>query len=132
MKFRRSLVAWGVVALFVSACSVATSGGSSTGKRVNRNVITAEEIAAASQADAYELVQSLRPAWLRMRGQSSISRPEAVMAYRDGMQIGTAAALRQIPRHGITRIQRFDGMVATQRWGTGHGNGAIEVITGTP
>lgn len=143
MNVRDGLIASGLAVLLLSGCSAASGGSGSVAEHTGVNaarsapaphakraVISADEVAAASQVNAYELVQALRPAWLRMRGQSSINRPEGVMAYRDGMPIGPVGALRQIPREEIARVVYYDPMTATQRWGTGHGNGAIEVITG--
>ncbi|CAN5720724.1 hypothetical protein BH23GEM5_BH23GEM5_25650 [soil metagenome] len=97
--------------------------------RRNRDVISADEIREVSQTDAMSLVQALRPGWLSQRGKSSMSRPEYLKVYRDGMPVGGAGALRQIAVDEITSIQYFDGISATQRWGTDHGNGAILVRT---
>jgi hypothetical protein len=45
------------------------------------------------------------------------------------MPVGGAGALRQIAVDEIKSIQYFDGISATLRWGTDHGNGALLVRT---
>lgn len=132
MKLNRSWIKLIVMALFASACAVQPSNGAPLAPRRNSNLITAEEISAASQLDAYSLVQALRPGWLRDRGKGSMSRPEFIKVYQDGMLTGGVGALRQISRDAIAEMRFFDGMMATQRWGTDHGKGAIEMITGSP
>ena len=56
-----------VVSLFVVHCASTTGGGTGGGSRY---VITAEDIAKASAATAYEAVQLLRSEWLRVGGGS--------------------------------------------------------------
>ncbi len=58
-----------------------------------------------------------------------MSRPEYLKVYQDGMPVGGAGALRQIAVDEIKSIQYFDGISATLRWGTDHGNGALLVRT---
>jgi hypothetical protein len=102
-------------------------------KKVRRNSskITAEEIreAAASHPDGFLLVQSLRPAWFRMRGVSSINRSEMVRVYVDGMPMGGPGTLRQVDATIIGEMEYLDGPTATQRFGTDHGAGAILLRT---
>ena len=116
-----------LIAVFLAGCSGAASGPRAP--RANVNVITAEEIAAAHQSDAYSLVQNLRPNWLRARGASSLANPEIVQVYLDGSRLGGTDYLRQIATQSISRLQYLSGVDATQRFGLDHGAGAILVST---
>ncbi len=98
--------------------------------RADRTRLTREEIGGASQTDAFMLIQSLRPRWLRTRGASSLNRPAYVQVYQDGVPVGGPDALRRIPREAIRDMQFLDSAAATQRYGTNHVLGAILVRTG--
>jgi len=95
----------------------------------NPDVISAQEIEAESDAhDAYQLVNRLRPLWLTKRGVGSINLPSAEVAvYLNGMRLGGPDALRDILRTGVLEMRFLRGTDATQRFGTGHENGAILV-----
>lgn len=110
-----------------SAC--ATTGGANQGTRRNSSVISAEEIAAANVATALDLVEELRPGWLRTRGQISILLSAPIRVYVDGAPHATVAGLRQINAAAVERMQRLSATEATQRFGTDHANGAILVFT---
>lgn len=92
------------------------------------NVITEAEIAAAGGElrTALELVQRLRPAMLRSRDASGSA---GVVAYQDGMRLGSWQALDQVLRGQIREIRYYPPTEATQKWGTGHTSGAVEVIS---
>jgi hypothetical protein len=97
----------------------------------NPDVISMQEIEASTDAhDAYELVKRLRPLWLTMRGVGSINLPVAELAvYVNGVRLGGPDALRDIPRTDIAEMRFLRGTDATQRFGTGHENGAILVTS---
>ncbi len=85
-----------------------------------------EEIAATQQGSLLEIIQRLRPAWLRTRGQPFLGRQEIVV-YLDGFRIGGADALRTISSQDVFEVRYLDASEATVRYGTGHPAGAIEV-----
>jgi hypothetical protein len=97
----------------------------------NPDVISMQEIEASTDAhDAYELVKRLRPLWLTMRGVGSINLPVAELAvYVNGVRMGGPDALRDIPRTDVAEMRFLRGTDATQRFGTGHENGAILVTS---
>lgn len=97
--------------------------------RRDANRIGSDELQAADQTDLLSLVQAHRPAWLRQRGKSSMRSAEYVKVYQDGIRLGGPGALRQIATRSVSEIRYLDGMTATQRFGTDHGNGAILVST---
>lgn len=139
----RRVVTGVVVGLAVGACSSASTPGSGTAPRRTANVITAEEIAASSAPTALELVRQLRPAWLTERGlrgtggasapgaltSQATEGPAGVVVYRDGIRLGMFASLETVPVETIREVRWLNGRDATQRYGTGHGAGAIEVLT---
>ncbi|GBD32713.1 hypothetical protein HRbin33_01687 [bacterium HR33] len=88
--------------------------------------LTQEEIAATQQGSLLEIIQRLRPAWLRTRGQPFL-RNQGVVVYLDGFRIGGADALRTISSQEVSEVRYLDASEATVRYGTGHPAGAIEV-----
>ena len=133
-----------VVMACVLAAGCATASGG--GERRDRREITRAEIEAASNAStAQDLVRRLRPEWLRTRGTGTFSRTEeeGILVYVDGTRAGMVempsaaggggytgrSALESIPASGIVRIRYYNATEATQKYGTGHVHGAIEVTT---
>lgn len=98
--------------------------------RRDRNALSAEEIQASMQTDALGIVRTLRPAWLRSRGTGSLRGPGAtVRVYVDGRMAGGVEALRQVPASSIREMRYMDASQATQRYGTDHGAGVIQVTS---
>ena len=97
----------------------------------DRNLITADEIAKSNGSTAYEVVERLRPAFLRTRGSQSIQNPTPLspIVYLDGMRYGPVSSLAQIPAMGIVSIQYMNAVDASQRFGLGNEGGAILVAT---
>lgn len=134
------------VVLLLLAVGVAGCASTGSGERVDRSVVTRAEIEAAEGAStAQDLVKRLRPQWLRTRGSASMNRTqdEVLYVYVDGVRAGrimmtpTLEAARAaepnplegIPVHRIERLQYHSAAAATQKFGTGHAHGAIEVFT---
>jgi hypothetical protein len=101
-------------------------------------VITAEEIAQNPSSNAYELIQRLRPGFLRTRGAvhgtaspGGSSGFEAVdlVVYLNDSRLGGSEQLRQLQTTDIREIRYYNSADATTRWGTGHAAGAIQVIS---
>ena len=114
----------GVLLVAIVACSSATQkrpAGS------NARLITTDEIDVTRFSTAFEVVQALRPQWLRMRGQTSINMSESIKVYFDDVLLGTPSQLRNVPARAITWMRFLDGNEATTRWGLDHGQGAILV-----
>lgn len=130
MNVRYARQLWIALALVFTAVTAGDLTAQAKASRANPHQITLEEIQAARQSDAFLLVQSLRPQWLRIRGAASMSRRESVKIYQDGVLMGGPEALRQIPTGMITSLRYLNGMVASQQYGTDHGNGAIVIRTG--
>ena len=126
-------------ALLTSALVVGCATAAVTrGAVKDPNVITAEEIAANPTTNAYDLIQRLRPNFLRTRGAvhgaaapggSSGFEAVDVSVYLDDTRVGGSEQLRQMGTSDIREIRYYSSSEATTKWGTGNTAGAIQVIT---
>lgn len=117
------------LALALAACA---TDPNSLPPRGNRNVISAEEIAAEPITTAHDLVSRLRPGWFRARGPTSIrgGSPTLPLVYIDEVRTGNLDALYRVSTQIIREIRFINGRDATTRWGLDHGGGVIMVLTG--
>lgn len=151
MRAPHRLAALLAIALLAGCASAAGAGG----VRSSSSIITREEITTSGAQNAYQLVQSLRPEWLRTRGIQSLSesthtvgrggnnaaptangdarvtipnagRPQ-VSAYLGQARLGEAQALEQIMAVDVESIQFLSPQQATLRYGANHTHGAIVV-----
>lgn len=119
------------LAILLVVCAVGACAGA-PGATVprTRNLITVEEIAQTTFTSAFEVIQSLRPEFLRTRGATSVRHPpEYALVYVDGMRAGGLDTLRTIPREALLEVRYLSGVDATTLYGTGHGGGAIQIMT---
>ena len=100
--------------------------------RVQRNILTSEQIAETRATNAYDAVQTLRSNWLLPRGVDSFSTPGQVLVYFNDTRLGGVQTLESIRLNEIGYIQYFDGTEASARWGLDHGHGVILVSTLPP
>lgn len=138
---RRSLSSPLLLATLAVLAGGCASGGAATrsidapsavaerGARSSTYLITEEQVAGVQVSTALEVVQRLRPGWLRGRGVDGITRSTTVQVYVDGVRYGGPGSLASVSTSGIQSIRYYDANEATQRWGTGHARGAIEVRT---
>jgi hypothetical protein len=125
---------WLSVALLVvlAGCGAREPGaGSSSSLRENHKRITVEEVRMGPQSSAYDLVLALRPQWLRTRGPTSLggTTESPVQVYLDGVRLGGVNVLRRISVPTVDSFQFMDPIEASSRWGFGHDNGAIMIIS---
>jgi len=127
----RNPVLTAALMFWVAACASA-SDPTPGGPDRDRNRISPEEIAAEPVMSAAELVERLRPAWLRSRGPESIrsGAPSLPIVYIDGVRSGGPEALRGIITQIIREIRFINGRDATTKYGLDHGAGVILVSTG--
>jgi hypothetical protein len=119
----------GRLAFSIALCS-ACAGSSSprAGQpRVERDLITQEQLREYRFTNAYEAVEALRSNWLLTRGTDSFSNPSQVQVYYDNARLGGIEQLRAIEINAIMYIRYYDGVEATGRWGLDHGQGVIFV-----
>lgn len=107
----------------------------STSERVaarNDAVLTAEEIATVSgAATLYDVIRLRRPRWLRPPQPVSV-RSElqtGIRVYMDRVEFGGVETLREIHPSAASQVQYLRPSQAETRFGPGHPNGAIVVIT---
>lgn len=108
--------------------------GSAPARFGGSDVITFEEVRETSANDAYQVVQLLRPRWLRPRAAPSLTNVRGGYAriYVDNVPLdGGTRELRTVPVGDIREIRYISPADATTRFGTGHAGGAIMVLTRT-
>ncbi|MGQ0537305.1 MAG: hypothetical protein ACT4R6_00025 [Gemmatimonadaceae bacterium] len=118
------------------SCTLAAAACSSSGtvreraQRTRPNAITQEEIARVTASTALDLIQKLRPQYLRRIPISLEGRPYATAAvFVDNVQFGQLDALRLVPAATVREVQYIDAGDATIRYGTGYPAGAILILT---
>lgn len=112
----RSYLAVGLLVL--AACASASTGGA----RKSSSVISQEEITAAGPSTLYELIQNVRPIWLRKRVTTVGNE---LKVYLDGTLYGTVLELRNLYTTDVASIEYYDARRAQARFGAGHLNGAV-------
>jgi hypothetical protein len=117
-----------VLGLALAAGTACASAGASGGPRRSSDVITQEEIEASEGLTAFDVVQQLRPQFLRPAGGGAAGG-DPVRVYIDGARRGGIAELRTVQRTSVAQIRYVSSNDATLRYGTGHRSGAIEVTT---
>lgn len=121
----------GLLAFVVLVAGVWGCSSSTRGPRGGRNVITAEEVRNASVNTAYELVEHLRPLWLRSRGGRSTRLGTEIVVYLNGSMYGDIDSLKGIPIEIVDSLQALDAAEAGRLPGLGsrHVERAILVLT---
>ena len=102
-----------------------------SGPRVDRNILTPETLRGQTYTNAYEAIEALRLNWLKPRGTDSFNTPSVVMVYLDNVKLGGVESLRGLQLANVQLIRHYDANQANARWGVGHAQGAIQVITQT-
>ena len=98
-------------------------------RRLDRTVITREEMLSGNYTTAYDAVSALHSIWLRPRGVDSFLVPSIVWVYVDGIRVGGVDALQTIQPRLVNTIRFYDGPSATSRWGVDNGAGVIHIST---
>jgi len=95
----------------------------------DRNIITQTEIAQLPSSSLYDLIQKVRPEFLRSRGTSSFSTPntEYPVVFVDGRQYGDIASLRTLVSAQISQVRFYDAMSAQAKFGVIKASGVIDV-----
>ncbi|HSW31700.1 MAG TPA: hypothetical protein VLH75_19605 [Longimicrobiales bacterium] len=119
--------------LFALALPVGLWGcaSGSGGPARDRNVISPEEIEAAQVRTAYELVERLRPLWLRSRGDRSTHLTTEIVVYQDNTMLGDIEMLRSIPIDLVGSVRSLDSAEAGRLAGLGsrHVERVIMIVT---
>lgn len=98
------------VAVFLSGCA---SGGSA-GSGINSNVLTQAEIQEALASNLYEVVEKLRPRWLQIRAQTSLTQTGGeIGVFINRTHQGGVEVLRSLTIDGVTGMRYMDGPQAS-------------------
>lgn len=114
-----------IAALLLTGCASGQSGG----ERLDPNRISRAELEEVGLSSAYNAINKLRPIWLRKRGNTSFTQDSDVLVYLDGTRVGEKEVLRGMSTVNIERMEFMDARRATNRFGPGHVNGAILLIS---
>ena len=115
------------VSLLTPAC--AAHSNADRPARVDRTMMTQEQMVEHHFATVYEAVEALHSNWLQTRGTNSMQTPGIVRVYMDNTSLGGVDALRAIPVRSVMYIQYLDAVQATARYGIDHSQGVIFVST---
>lgn len=114
--------------LFLTGC--ATGGGSSSERASSgSDRITREEILLVGNVGADQVVQSLRPRWLRPRRGGGFSGPSLPEVFVDGRHFGPLTSLYQVSSANIQSMELLGAADATTLYGTGYPGGIISITT---
>jgi hypothetical protein len=118
------------LAVAVAGCASANGGNGAENPNRRPNLLTQEDIRGTRHTNLYDAVATLRPNWLRTRGQISIGDPEAgqVVVYLNNIRAGGADYLRQVSAPEVVSLQYFDEVEASARFGVKQDGGAAIVI----
>ena len=96
-------------AAVVALAACASTGPARSAPR-SSDQITPAEIASSSANNAYELIERLRPNWLRTTIGSigAGARTQIIVVYLDGIRLGDIGSLRQLSVSGIKSMQWLD------------------------
>jgi hypothetical protein len=121
------------LALILTSCSSTPrplgERASANAPRGNADLIVRAELDTYSGQGAREVVERLRPNWLRGRGTSSRAGPSSVRVVVDGTSRRELQDLNFIRSDEIESIRRLSAADATTEYGTGFLDGALEVAT---
>jgi hypothetical protein len=120
----RALVVLSLVV--VAGCA---SAANTAGRAQDRSELTRAEIERTGHRTALELVQSERPHWLRPRGRTSFMFDTEIAVYLDGVRAGGPDFLNRLHPLDIESIRYYDAREAQYRFGLGHTQGALDVVT---
>ena len=119
----------GFAAVAVVALALGCTSTPRAGRRLDRSVITREQMLKGDFVTVYDAVAAMRSSWLRARGPDSFVLPSSVWVYIDGARAGGIEVLHNIQPTLINTVRFYDGPTATGRWGVDNGAGVIHVST---
>ena len=115
-------------ALVIVACHVRGTGRDGP----DPQIITEDQVDKSRGANAYEVIERVRPNFLHDRGETSLSKSRSApypTVYVDGQEFGAISSLRLIPASQIASIRLYRAWEAATIYGTGSGGGVIAITT---
>ncbi|HEY0529014.1 MAG TPA: hypothetical protein VGD02_09300 [Gemmatimonadaceae bacterium] len=118
-----------VVAAAMACAPAATTNP--TGVRRQANVITQPEVQASFESNAYDVVNKLRPMFLKTRGRTTVQgqAQEYASVFLDDQYFGDLNSLRNIAATQIQEIRYYPGTEVATKFGMQYGAGVIAVKT---
>lgn len=127
MNLLSRYAALGLLAGMTVACSAGTTSKAATSGN-SANMINREMIENSERHNAFDLIRALRPNWLTRRGVQTLTQQHGdVTVYYGGSRLGGPETLRTVGANDIEYIEFLSGPSATQRYGTNHGFGVIQI-----
>lgn len=98
----------------LSGCAAGEARGTASDSRV----LTLDELESISVSTAWDVLEQLRPLWLRTTGPRSRSARlvTEVVVVTDGQYFGNLNSLRSIPAAGIREMRYLSGAEATNAY----------------
>ena len=124
-------IRWLVVLPLVLSGSACTSRIDPGTVRGPSDLITFEEMRSrGSYSNLLELVQELRPRWVRSQGPDTfLGTPGEPQVHMDGNHLGGVRVLQQLAAVGVSSIRWLPPIDASARYGLNHSHGAIVIST---
>jgi hypothetical protein len=113
----------------LALCAACGSSRSRPERRLDRTVITRDEMLKGNYATVYDAVAARHSMWLQPRGPDSFVLPSIVWVYIDGTRAGGVEILHNIQPRLVNTVRFYDGPAATSRWGVDNGAGVIHIST---
>lgn len=105
-----------------------TPGPQTSTRRLDRTVITRDEMLKGNFTNLFDAVAALHSNWLQARG--AIDSPtNTVWVYVDGTKVGDVGILKEMRPSLVNTVRFYDGPSATSRWGVDNAAGVIHVST---
>lgn len=117
---------WMGALLCVATLAACASGIRKDTGGSDRDLLTREEIQAASGEDLLTVIENLRPAWLRTRDRT-IASPTSVSVVVDGIRWSGPGELRRVRVGEVLEVRFLSPADATTRYGPDMAGGAIVV-----
>lgn len=119
----------------VAVLSLAAAGSCASGRTPKPqssygagNTLSADDIAETAATNLYDAIQRLRPQWLTSSRIRRGGSGDDLVVYLDNNRYGSMNSLRQLSVGGVQEVRYFGATEATNRYGTGHTGGAIQVL----
>jgi len=138
---RSTLVVAGIITIITLACAHNPPSGTTPGQgNHDRSLLLREDLSTLSDPFLYDVVQRLRPEWLRAHGQTSINsavnagaiQPDPVHVYMGMVRLGGPEVLSRMATNQADTVKYFTAAQAQARFGSGNTNGVIQVIAAPP
>ncbi len=122
-----------IFTLMAMACASGGASSSASSRTSDRSVISESDLAGAGAESAYDIIQRLRPEYLRVKPaqQGSLSTgvgdaPPPALVVR-GQRAGELADLRRIPAVSLSEIRYYNIEQAKIKFGMQYPGGVIEL-----